>query len=88
MKLNIVRMTLLKARVHSSKSDNDTLKDSAVSLNEMPDSLINIPDDTMNEQDLTILVLSTLKKKDLGQSGYVTMKELSSALSSDELQVR
>lgn len=41
--------------------------------------------ETMNDN--TVLVLNILQEKDLGHSGYVTIKELTSALTSDALKV-
>lgn len=81
-------MLQLKARMHSSQHDNDN--DSAVSLAEEEDAnVVNVPaDDKINEETLANVVLAALQAKDLGHSGYVTMKELSSALTCDELRVR
>ena len=79
------RILQLKTRMHSSQHDNNS--DSAVSLPEEEDA-INVPDNKIDEEALANVVLTALQAKDLGHSGYVTMKELSSALTSDELRVR
>lgn len=86
------RMSELKGRSHTPLNQPVTRSSSrGGGTNAItPESVALHNQEQTSEEEtlLTQLVVTALQKKDLGQSGYVTLTELSSALTADTFKVQ